>query len=139
VGRSLAWNIHESGYAYVHLRYGGQRTCARVNRLVAETWIGDVDGMHVNHKNGDRLDNRVENLEIVTASENVVHSYAVLHRPPAAYGSTHHRAKLTAGDVLAIRALAAFTELTQGEIGAMFNVADSRVSRIVNRKAWRHV
>ena len=45
------------------------------HRVVAETFFGLAEGMTVNHKNGDKRDNRVENLEYVTAGENTTHSF----------------------------------------------------------------
>jgi hypothetical protein len=45
-----------------------------VHRLVAEAFIGSAAGLEVNHINGDKLDNRVENLELVTPSQNILHA-----------------------------------------------------------------
>lgn len=65
------------GYLYVHLCVHDERKMRRVHRLVAEAFIPNPDHKpQTNHKNGNKLDNRVYNLEWVTASENGLHSYA---------------------------------------------------------------
>ena len=55
-----------------------------VARLVALTWIeGYSDGLTVNHMNGDRLDNRIENLEWLSLGDNIRHAFAngLIHTP----------------------------------------------------------
>ncbi|WP_455919504.1 HNH endonuclease [Priestia megaterium] len=48
-----------------------------VHRLVAEAWIGPIEGMEVNHKDGRKTCNDVSNLEIVTPQENHRHSWDI--------------------------------------------------------------
>lgn len=59
------------------------RKDVRVHRLVAELYIKKVDGKNeVNHINGNKQDNRVENLEWCSHKENCIHAYKTgLHKP----------------------------------------------------------
>jgi hypothetical protein len=67
-----------TGYAQITL---GNRKRALVHRLVADAFIPNPEAKpQVNHKNGQRADNRVENLEWSTCSENVKHAYDELSR-----------------------------------------------------------
>ena len=67
--------IHQ-GYLVVDLSRSGKKRHHRVNRLVAETFIPNTGNKtEVNHKNGNKTDNRVSNLEWTTKSENMVHAY----------------------------------------------------------------
>lgn len=71
-----------TGYPYVTLRKNGKNFTKTVHRIVAEAFIPNPDNKAtVNHKNGNKQDNRLENLEWATQSENVKHSYDVLKRP----------------------------------------------------------
>lgn len=77
--RLLKYNTSNSGYAQVRLPIDGKYKWVSVARLILQAFTGTV-GEQVNHKNGLRLDNRLENLEWVTMSENMRHSYRVLGR-----------------------------------------------------------
>ena len=81
-----------------YLRIGGLGSEKSVHRLVVKAFISDIpDGMEVNHKDGNKQNNKVENLEIVTHKENMVHSRYVLGHLSLAmkgkFGKDHHLSK----------------------------------------------
>ena len=75
-----------NGYYHVDLyKNDGKRHgyTKQVHVLVAEAFLGKHPGLHVNHKDGDKTNNVVVNLEWVTPSENLQHAYDTgLRRPP---------------------------------------------------------
>ena len=52
----------------------GVKGCTLLSRLIADTFIECVDGLTVNHKDGNTLNNSLENLEVITIEENQAHA-----------------------------------------------------------------
>lgn len=72
----LAVRPMHKGYLQVHISVNGKARMLRVHRLVAKAFIPNTENkQEVNHINGIKTDNRVENLEWCTPSENVRHAY----------------------------------------------------------------
>lgn len=75
-GKEITARIDRGGYLTVRLSKAGVTKTHFLHRLIAETFITKIDGRDfVNHINGNKLDNQIENLEWVTHSENVTHAY----------------------------------------------------------------
>ena len=71
------------GYKVVSLIDGPRALRTKVHRIVIEAFLGPIpNGMHTNHKNGIRHDNRLSNLEVVTPGENVRHGVRMKFRVP---------------------------------------------------------
>ncbi|MCV0420083.1 MAG: NUMOD4 motif-containing HNH endonuclease [Microbacterium sp.] len=80
------WVLKNTGYLQVML---GGRKKQSVHRMVSSAFCdGEKPGVCVNHKNGIRSDNRMENLEWVTWSENCAHAYRELGRINPCLGKT---------------------------------------------------
>lgn len=74
-GMFLALSRNGSGYVCIALTLNGKQSTHRLHRIVAKLFIQNPEGKpEINHKNGIRHDNRVENLEWCTRSENTNHA-----------------------------------------------------------------
>ena len=74
LGQCLKPKTSRNGYQEVNLcRSPKEHKMHLVHRLVAEAFLGESE-LHVNHKNLDKADNRLSNLEWVTRSENMQHA-----------------------------------------------------------------
>lgn len=70
----LCLNVINSGYQIVHLYRNDKRSAYLVHRLVAAHFLPTASSETVNHKNGVKTDNRAENLEWATYTENHLHA-----------------------------------------------------------------
>jgi hypothetical protein len=123
---------NSSGYEGVKLlNDNGERKSFLVHRLVVETYIGPIpDKMWVNHKDGNKLNNCVENLEIITPSMNHLHARDVLKRHYARGLDTAHGV-LSPRGVEAIKFLLA-NGWSQNSVAEAFRVSNSAIHRIAH-------
>ena len=95
-GEPLKPSINPNGYAIVQIVIDGKQVGRSVHTLVARTFVdGYEEGLQVNHKDGNKLNNRTDNLEWVTRKENVRHSIEVLGNTNT--GALNHKAKTVYG------------------------------------------
>lgn len=78
-GTMMRGNINSYGYRVVSLTKNGKKKDKKVHRLVALAFLTTIQGKDcVNHKDGDKLNNYVENLEWATKGENNRHAAIIL-------------------------------------------------------------
>lgn len=135
-GLPLTPVLTSSGYHQVTTKEGGEWKSRVVHRLVAEAFIPNPENKpEVNHINGIKTDNRVENLEWVTSKENQIHANSVLGRQ---VGEKHPRSKLTDEQVHEI-----CRRLEEGErnytIARDFGVDETTIVNIRKGKNWTHI
>lgn len=139
-GQIIKPKLTQFGYLEQRLfnRHTGQSKSIRVHQLVARAFISNPENKpQINHIDGEKANNRVENLEWCTAKENIVHAnkngLTTFH-----FGENHHNTKITADDVRYIRTNHKYRdkEFSADALGRKFKVCTQTILNIVNRKVW---
>jgi hypothetical protein len=128
--------LDSDGYIVLTLRPNGPTPrIVRAHRVIWESQHGPIPaGVQINHINGVKHDNRIGNLEMATASQNIQHAWRTgLSSQP--HGEKSYRAKLSGAQVADIRERASSGE-TQQSLADEYGVCQAQVSRIVHRKQW---
>ncbi len=126
----LKQSNHKDGYKIISIYFNKIRKTVRIHRLVANAFIENTyNKSEVNHINGIKDDNRVENLEWCTHSENIIHSYKIglqvgLKR------TNNPNSKITEKQINEI----VNSSLTQRELGKIYNITQSNISYIIRRE-----
>jgi len=138
IGLILKPSCSRTGYLFVVLVNIEIRKTIRLHRLVYESFVGPIlEGMQINHINGMKTDNRLENLEVVTASQNKLHAIHVLgHKPYVipSQGEKNGRAKLKQSDIPEIFSLRE-RGWSQQKIADAFGINQTNISRILLGKS----
>jgi hypothetical protein len=122
----------KKGYHRAKISIKGKTKTWLWHRLISLAWYGKSE-LSVDHINGNKKDNRPENLRYIHTLEN--HRLAVASGK-IRKGLNHYSSKFTKEDVDKIRELAIEAKISQEKIGKMFNVAGSVVSRIKTGKTY---
>lgn len=123
-GKFLNVFTGSGGYQYVRLANNGEHSNALLHRLVAQNFIENTDGKPcVNHKDGDKKNNHVSNLEWVTYSENMIHA--------AEHGLINPKKALNYNQMEKIRLLYSTGKYTHNVLAEMFGCGKSTIQRVV--------
>lgn len=134
--RILKLGSGTGGYLKCNLSKNGKQETRRVHRLVAEAFlpISNINDV-VNHKDGDKHNNSVSNLEWTTQSSNIKHSFA---NNLSDKGEIHYNSKLTQEDVDFIRKnyKPRDKEFSGVALAKRFGVTHQLISAIISNKTW---
>ena len=136
-GKILKINSRKSQrYESINLYLEGGKKTKSIHRLVALAFLPNPENKaHVNHIDGDGRNNKLENLEWNTPSENNLHAYRLgLNK---SVGEKHPKTSLYSDEVKAIKLLHGVKSLA--ELSEFFNVSKSTISGIHLGKTWQYL
>ena len=125
------------GYMLVDMRKDGKRYFRLVHKLVAEAFIPNPNNLpQINHKDGNKANNCIDNLEWCTCSENQLHAFKHNLKPQ---GSNHPKSKLSLDDVKYIRQTYRKGKRGYGvyTIAKQFKVSPSAIRQIVTGRTYK--
>ena len=133
--KPIKLSCQSGGYRQAPVRSDdGKNKYPLVQRLVATAFFPASDvKAEVNHRNGNKADNRMSNLEWVTSEENNQHSTETGLRH---WRGAHHRAKITEADVRLIRAE---PPEAAGDLSVKYGVSKGQIRNIQLFVSWKHV
>jgi len=126
--------IASHGYRRVSMYKDGARTSSHIHQMVMAAFVGPCpNDSEVNHKDGVKTNNHLDNLEYVTHRENMLHAFSkgLLTRQ----GEKNSQSKLTEDNVHETRRLLK-AGMRQADIARIFNVSRSTIYSIAHGKSW---
>jgi hypothetical protein len=135
-GRILSPGLNSRGYYTVTLYKKGECKSATIHRLLLSAFLPNtLNKATVNHIDGDKSNNMLNNLEWATHSENTKHSYT--KGLASKKGEDHGRNKLTENDVIKIKY--EYKGLLYSTIAEIYGVHRTTISSIKRNKTWSHI
>lgn len=138
-GQILRQTIGKIGYPTVELNKEGKAKRVLVHRLIAKAFLPNPSGKpQINHKDSNRANNELENLEWCTQSENIRHCFNNNRHPGSGLkGIQMYTAKLNELQVRIIKRCKG--EIPGPLIGNIFGVSHTIIYGIWNKKIWTHI
>jgi len=137
---ALKTRVNKYGYRTVGLSQNGKPKIKTIHRLLAKYFIeNENEYKTVNHKDGNKLNNNLDNLEWASYSMNNKHAFDMgLNKINPVYGEKSHFSRLTEDKVLKIRELTA-NGAVHDRVAEQFGVSQCTISYITSRRTWRHI
>lgn len=130
-GKILSPGLNTQGYEFVGLSRSGKVKLRTVHSLVMEAFVGPrPPDYHINHRDGNPLNNRLVNLEYVTAAENIMH-LSTLPR--------QNRFVLTPCRVLVLRRCYYEKGMSIAQIAKRFGMKQDTARLAIKRETWSRV
>jgi hypothetical protein len=127
----------KDGYLRTALTKDNKKQMKTIHRLVAETFLeNNLNYPVVNHINGIKDDNRVENLEWCSVLQNNLHAIKLGFKK-SPNGEKHHMCKISSKEVLEIKENK--DNLFQRQLAVKYNISQTQISRILNNKRWNKI
>jgi len=121
-----------AGYRIVRIKRRGKVETIRAHRLLMECFLGESK-LEVNHINGIRSDNRIENLEYCTRKENFMHAQNMLGVGPSPYGKSKKR-RFDDEQILTILTM---KNMTRTDIANHYRTSASKIGDIIRGYAYK--
>ena len=142
-GKILRTRKNACGYFVINIHTSpeGKLKTYSVHKIVMESFRGERKaGYTINHIDGNKENNRLENLEYVSHLENMRHAFKMGLVPKDNFlGTRNPKCKLSEKDVIRIRRLYSTGRYKQSDLSKIFSVDQTQISCIVLRKSWRHI
>jgi len=126
------------GYLNIVFRLDGKNLRYRVHEVIA--FVGGLNLTHpltINHKDGNKLNNKITNLETVTIKQNIIHAHKLgLSKAPLVCGELSINAKLTLKQVKEIKITYQKGSISTRKLASEYGVSHTTIRRIINGKIW---
>ncbi len=135
--KKLLGTINKQGYLTTSLFWQGKNYKFKIHEIIAFAGGLGVTGNTINHIDGNKLNNRLSNLEAISITENIRHAFQIgLSIPPLAYGEYSSKAKLCKSQVEDIKK--SYSDSSYRKLAKKYGVVHTTIRDIIKGRSWAH-